>query len=142
MARNKRDNSEEEINNTFVIPNNFMDSGKVFQGMFELRNVIEAIIAVGIIGYSMFHLLNMELKIKLVIMVVVLVPIGVGALIGFQGDSITLSAKKLFLFIRNRRKLRYRRIKKNVEKANAKGKTRAINKKTKSKTKTKKTRTS
>lgn len=138
MARNKREDVEEEINNTFIIPNNFMDSGKIFQGMFEIRNVVEAIIAVVVIGYSMFHLLTIDIKMKLVIMIVVLVPIGISALIGFQGDSITLFIKKLFLFIRNKRKLRYRRIKKNVEKTSTKTKTRAINKKTKSKTKTKK----
>lgn len=138
MARNRREDVEEEINNTFIIPNNFMDSGKIFQGMFEIRNVVEAIIAVVVIGYSMFHLLTIDIKMKLVIMIVVLVPIGISALIGFQGDSITLFIKKLFLFIRNKRKLRYRRIKKNVEKTSTKTKTRAINKKTKSKTKTKK----
>ncbi|WP_289422296.1 hypothetical protein, partial [Thomasclavelia cocleata] len=125
MARNRREDVEEEINNTFIIPNNFMDSGKIFQGMFEIRNVVEAIIAVVVIGYSMFHLLTIDIKMKLVIMIVVLVPIGISALIGFQGDSITLFIKKLFLFIRNKRKLRYRRIKKNVEKTSTKTKTRA-----------------
>lgn len=136
MARDRRkDNDDEEFSNVFYIPNNYTDSGRVFQGMFELRNAVEAIALVVILGWLMWNLLSLDVGMKLVVMGVVLLPIGILALIGFQGDSLTRFIKTLFLFLRNKRKMRYRRIKKNVEKETSSG-TKATNKKKKSKTKT------
>lgn len=142
MARDRSDNRDDEINNTFYIPNNFTDSGRVFQGMFELRNVIEAIILCGIIGYFLWTILGFEIKMKIIVIAVVILPLGILALIGYQGDCLTKTIQTVFLYLRNKKKLRYRRIKKNVEKTNSGTRQKATNKKNKSKTKTKKARTS
>ena len=142
MARERKEDRDNEINNTFYIPNNYTDSGRVFQGMFEVRNVVEAIAACVILGYLLWSFLTFEIKMKIVVMAAVLIPIGILALIGFQGDCLTKFFKTIFMFLRNKRKLRYRRIKKNVEKTSSRGKQKATNKKAKSKTKTKTARTS
>ena len=38
---------EKEFNNTYAIPANYTDSGKLLGGMLETRNTIEAIIMLG-----------------------------------------------------------------------------------------------
>lgn len=42
---------EKEYNNIYAIPANYTDSGKIFGGMLEPRNAIEAAIVVILIGY-------------------------------------------------------------------------------------------
>ena len=42
---------EKEFNNTYAIPANYTDSGKLLGGMLETRNTIEAIIMLGLVGY-------------------------------------------------------------------------------------------
>ena len=140
MGRRNEDR-DDEINNTFYIPSNFTDSGKVFQGMFEVRNVIEAGILVVILGYTIWNLLPFQNATKIILLAAIVLPTGILALVGYQGDCLSKIAKSIFTFFKNKRKLRYRRIK-NVEKASLRGKAKATNKKAKSKTKTKTTRTS
>lgn len=102
----------DEVSNEFYIPNNYTDSGRVINGMFKLRNVIEA----SIIGYVMYKLLIALLPIetmrtKIITTFAITIPITVLALIGFQGDSITQTIGSIFRFIRDRKRLRFRRIK-------------------------------
>ena len=42
---------EKEFNTTFAIPANYTDSGKIFGGMLEPRNAVEALILILIVGY-------------------------------------------------------------------------------------------
>ena len=42
---------EKEFNTTFAIPANYTDSGKIFGGMLEPRNAVEALILILAIGY-------------------------------------------------------------------------------------------
>ena len=102
----------DEVSNEFYIPNNYTDSGRVINGMFKLRNVIEALI----IGYVMYKLLIALLPIdtmrtKIITTFAITIPITVLALIGFQGDSITQTIGSIFRFVRDRKQLRFRRIK-------------------------------
>lgn len=50
---------EKEYNNIYAIPANYTDSGKIFGGMLELRNTIEAALIVIIIGYPELMLIPM-----------------------------------------------------------------------------------
>lgn len=42
---------EKEFNTTFAIPANYTDSGKIFGGMLEPRNAVEALILILAVGY-------------------------------------------------------------------------------------------
>lgn len=102
--------SEQEYNTTYAIPANYTDSGKLLGGMLEVRNTIEAIIIVGLIGYQEVAWLHIDTTIKIVIMVVTLIPIGVLALMGLGGDSLFQYAGHIIKFWGARRKLHFRRI--------------------------------
>lgn len=95
----------------YHIPANYTDSGKLFGGLLELRNTIEAILLVVIIGYPLFQLIQLTAKIKFVIMIVVLIPVGIFALMGIGGFSIFQYAGHMIRFALDRRILSYRRIK-------------------------------
>ena len=90
---------------TYFIPANFMDAGRVF-GMFELRNCIEAVIlAAPTLGSCMLiaHQLTVSLTIKLIISLCLLVPVCGFALIGIRDDSLSRFLSTYFRWRSHRR---------------------------------------
>ena len=92
---------------TYYIPNNFTDAGRVF-GLFEIRNFIEALILTLPLLLLCFKLLPFELSVKLIIALSVAVPIGGFALIGIDGDSLTRWLGGWWHWRRARRRICYR----------------------------------
>ena len=101
---------EREVSNIYSIPANYTDSGKLFGGMLETRNTIEAVILVGLIGYPEFMWLHVPGTIKVIIMVVTLLPLGVFALMGVAGDSLCQYFMHICRHWFRRRQLHLRRI--------------------------------
>lgn len=90
---------------TYFIPANFADAGRVF-GMFELRNCIEAVVlAAPTLGICMLiaHQLTVSLTIKLIISLCLLVPVCGFALIGIRDDSLSRFLSVYFRWRRHRR---------------------------------------
>lgn len=90
---------------TYFIPANFTDAGRVF-GMFELRNCIEAVIlAAPTLGICMLiaHQLTASLTIKLIISLCLLVPVCGFALIGIRDDSLSRFLSTYFRWRSHRR---------------------------------------
>ena len=89
---------EKEFNNTYAIPANYTDSGKLLGGMLETRNTIEAIIMLGLVGYPEIAWLHVDTTAKVVIMTVTLIPLGVVSLhyrrIGYKYGSAKENHKK------------------------------------------------
>lgn len=100
---------EREISNIYAIPANFTDSGKLLGGLLEVRNTIEAVLLVGLIGYPEV-LLPLPGTMKVVVMTVTLLPLGIVALMGIAGDSLLQYAGHMVRHWTRRRKLHYRRI--------------------------------
>lgn len=73
--------------NTCVIPVNFVDTGRCFNGMFKTRNLIEAVIAAFPIAYYTTHL-NVELNHKIVLTAILAGPVFLGFVTGVNGDSV------------------------------------------------------
>ena len=115
---------EKEYDTTFAIPANYTDSGKIFGGMLEPRNAVEALILILVIGYPELMLIPMATTIRIVVMTVTLIPIGILAAMGIDGDSLFQYAGHIICYnrkcrnhhsrdcipmIRNRRKMYERR---------------------------------
>ena len=90
---------EKEFNTTFAIPANYTDSGKIFGGMLEPRNAVEALM-----------LIPMATTIRIVVMTVTLIPIGILAAMGIDGDSLFQYAGHIICYLARRRKLHLRRV--------------------------------
>lgn len=90
---------------TYFIPANFTDAGRVF-GMFELRNCMEAVIlAAPTLGICMLiaHQLAVSLTIKLIISLCLLVPVCGFALLGIRDDSLSRFLSTYFRWRGHRR---------------------------------------
>ena len=95
---------EKEFNTTFAIPANYTDSGKIFGGMLEPRNAVEALILILAIGYPELMLIPMATTIR------TLIPIGILAAMGIDGDSLFQYAGHIICYLAHRRKLHLRRV--------------------------------
>lgn len=101
---------EKEFNTTFAIPANYTDSGKIFGGMLEPRNAVEALILILAIGYPELMLIPMATTTRIVVMTVTLIPIGILAAMGIDGDSLFQYAGHIICYLAHRRKLHLRRV--------------------------------
>lgn len=102
--------AEREYSNIYAIPANYTDSGKIFGGMFETRNVIETAILLLVVGYPELFLIPMPVTIKIVLMTVTLLPLAIVSMMGIDGDSLFVYSGHMIRFFINRRKLHFRRI--------------------------------
>jgi hypothetical protein len=91
-----------ENQNIYVIPPNYIESGTFFGGMLKARNAIEAGILVLAVGLPVFHL-GLPLTPKIIILCLTALPLGLFALIGISGESLTSFIYIFFKYLRNRR---------------------------------------
>ena len=101
---------EKEYSNVYAIPANYTDSGKLFGGMVETRNAVEAVFLVILVGYPELMWIPMSTTIRIVVMTVTLIPLGVAALMGIDGDSLLQYLGHILSFWKLRRVLHFRRI--------------------------------
>jgi len=91
-----------EQHDSYYIPPNFVDTGTVMGGMFKLRNVIEAGVIAAVIVLPMFRL-PISLTAKIIIVCVTALPLGLIALIGVNGESLSEFIVGFFKFLMNKR---------------------------------------
>ena len=96
---------KEERHDAYIIPPNFIETGSVLGGMFKLRNAIEAIAAVLIPGFPILNL-SLSLTVKIIMLCLTALPLGLLALIGVNGESLSSFIINFFKFLMNRRVVR------------------------------------
>ena len=101
---------EREYNNVYAIPANYTDSGKLLGGMLEVRNAIETVILVALVGYPELMLIPMPVTIRIVVMTLTLLPLAVVSVMGIDGDSLFQYLGHILSFWMRRRKLHFRRV--------------------------------
>ena len=95
------------IDGTYYIPSNFTDAGKVF-GIFEMRNLIEAVLFTLPILYLCIACLPFSFTPKIIITLSIVIPIGGFALIGISDDSLGRWVSAWWRWRRCRRRIFYR----------------------------------
>lgn len=102
---------DEEINTTFIIPQNFTDSGKIL-GMFKARNFAEAVIFAGLPAYFIWGTLLPLAGIipTICITIFLVVPVFIFCIMGINEDALTLFLQHVLAFLKNRKKMRFKRI--------------------------------
>ena len=101
---------EKEYSIVYAIPANYTDSGKLFGGMVETRNAVEAVFLVVLVGYPELMWIPMSTTIRIVVMTVTLLPLAVVSFMGIDGDSLLQYLGHIIAFFMHRRKLHFRRI--------------------------------
>lgn len=75
--------------NVYIIPENFIEGGKVFNGMFKTRNFIEAVILSLLIGAPLMFLVPYpDFKTELSVLMMTVLPVFLIAVAGINGDSL------------------------------------------------------
>lgn len=100
---------EKENNLVYMIPANYTDSGRLFGGMFAVRNAIEAVILVVLLGFIEIKLIPMPTTVRIVVMVLTVLPSAIVAMMGIDGESLTQYLMHIFRFVKNKRKLHFLR---------------------------------
>ena len=100
----------EEENGYYVIPANYTDSGKWLCGLLSIRNAIESMIVVFVLGYIEGALIPMTVMVKTIVMVITIAPIGIITIIGVDGDSLFQYLGHVVRFIKRKRKLHCRKL--------------------------------
>ena len=95
------------MNETYYIPTNFTDAGRVM-GLFEIRNMIEAVLLTLPTLYLCIVLLPLSLTPKIMVTLTIIVPIGGFGLIGISDDSLTRWLGCWWHWQKNRRLIFYR----------------------------------
>lgn len=101
---------EKEYRNVYVIPANYTNSGKILGGMLEMRNAVETVILVVLLGYPELMLIPMPETVRIVVMTVTLLPVAVVSMMGVDGDSLFRYVGHIARYAADRRKLHYRRV--------------------------------
>ena len=91
-----------EERDVYRIPENFVDTGTVMGGMFQLRNVIEAGTIAAVCILPLFKV-GISLTAKIIIACVTALPLGLLALIGINGESLSSFIAGFFRFLHNKR---------------------------------------
>lgn len=88
---------------TYIIPPNFVDTGTFFGGMFKARNVIEAGILSAVVGIPVFVCLPFGLTTRIIVLCLTAMPLGLVALIGISGESLSSFLFIFLKYMKNRR---------------------------------------
>ena len=92
---------------SYFIPANFTDAGRAF-GLFETRNLIEAVLLTLPVLYICAAFLPLALTAKIIVTLSVVVPVGGFGLIGISDDSLTRWLKCWLHWRKQRRVMYYR----------------------------------
>ena len=92
---------------TYYIPANFTDAGRIF-GLFEIRNVIEALLLGAPVILVCAIALPFGITAKVIITLILFVPVAGFALVGISDDSLTRYMKSWLGWRKKRRVLTYR----------------------------------
>jgi conjugal transfer ATP-binding protein TraC len=87
---------------TYVIPPNFIESGTFFGGLLKARNAVEAGVLVLTVGIPVF-LLSLPFTTRIIILCLTALPLGLLALIGISGESLSAFIFAFFKYLKNRR---------------------------------------
>lgn len=91
----------------YHIPTNFTDAGRVM-GLFELRNLVEAVVLTIPVLYLCIAFLPFALSTKIMVTLVVIVPVGGFGLIGVNDDGMTRWLEDWWRWRRRRRIILFR----------------------------------
>ena len=105
----------DEENKYYVIPANYTDSGKCLGGLLSIRNAIESLIVVLMLGYIEGILIPMNGTVRIIVMVLTILPIGLITMMGIDGDSLFQYVGHVFKFMKRKRKLHLKKAEKTDE---------------------------
>ena len=106
--------SQDNEYQTYLIPPNFLTTGRVFGGMIRMRNAVEAGILVALTTIPIFKL-PLSLSVRIALWCLLPLPLGILGVIGIDGDSISEFLLNWLRWLTNRRVLHRKGVEEHVE---------------------------
>lgn len=94
-----RQNDEQDI---YIIPQNFIEGGKLFGGMFRVRNAVEALALALATGLPIMQI-HATLYTRIVLLCIVPLPLALFGLIGIGDKSLSEFVINFFIWLKRRR---------------------------------------
>ena len=95
-------NKPNEERDVYYIPPNFLTSGRLLGGMIRARNAVEACVLVILTGIPIWQI-PISLTARIIILCLIPLPLGIFAIVGFEGDSLSEFVINWFRWLSNRR---------------------------------------
>ena len=80
----------------FIIPENFMDESRIFQGQLKTRNVVECVLIFGTLALFFWTVLKIPFTLKVSVVIFLSSPLAFLALMGINGDPLSTFIKMFF----------------------------------------------
>lgn len=97
----------EERHNVYIIPDNFIEGGRVFNGLIKTRNLIEGIFFALITGFPLWNIAYPSLEVKIIVMISCIGPVFLLALFGINDSSLLENIIYFLKWRKNKRVLLY-----------------------------------
>ena len=81
----------------YPIPDNFIKSGTILNGMVKLRNAIEAVIFGFLVGFPLFKIEYSSISTKIAVIVTIVLPVMLICIKGINGDTVTVFLGYLYM---------------------------------------------
>ena len=92
---------------TYLIPDNFVDAGKVFNGTFKTRNFIEGVILGGFLLLVSFQIPAHSLQARIILSIAMAAPGLMLGIFGINNDPVSVFVYNLFTWQQNRKTMLY-----------------------------------
>lgn len=99
--------AKESRQNIYIVPDNFIEGGRILNGMFKTRNFIEAIILSLAIGIPLWIIPYSSITTKITVMISVIGPFFLIGIAGINGDSLIQFLQLLKKWRKNKRVMLY-----------------------------------
>lgn len=94
-------------NSQYIIPDNFIEGGRILNGMFKTRNFVEAICLSLVVGFPLWNIHYPSLAVKLTVVISVVLPLFLIAVTGINESSLLTFLKQFMKWKKNKRVLLY-----------------------------------
>ena len=98
---------ENEKQHIYIIPDNFIEGGRIFNGMFKLRNFVEGVILGGFFAMLAMMIPVEETTTRITVVVSFALPWFMLAIMGINGDPLSVFLMGAYRWKKNRRVMHY-----------------------------------
>ena len=87
---------------TYVIPENFIDSGRCLHGMFKTRGLVEGLILGGVAGFIAFLFPIKEIETRIPVILCTAAPFFGLGVVGINGDPLSVFLKYAYTWVKSK----------------------------------------
>ena len=96
-----------ETHNSYIIPDNFIEGGRILNGMFKTRNFLEAIGISAVLAFPLWNIHYPSFTVKITVVLSVILPFFLIAVMGINDSSFLTFLHQLYKWKKGQRMMLY-----------------------------------